>query len=334
MKKNFIIILSFFLIIPIISNGAVIYRSIGGDVTFELSPKNPGAFENVKVTANSYEVDLSKANIAWYLDDILAIEGPAQKIFNFQTGKNGKISNIKFVASIDGKNIEKTMSINPADVEIIWEADTYVPPTYKGKALASPKSGVKVMALPHFISDKGNIISSEELVYEWSNNFENISSGLGKNSAIITMGTPLGENIVYIKVSTPDGRISAEKEIKIIPENVSIVFYEEKPLDGTNYNSALNGVANFSEKEVTIRGEPYFFSYPDSVNDRNLAFNWTLNGKGITPNEGTPKIITLRNESGREITSSLGLTIENVKRIFQDAGISLMIKSSPGTFNF
>lgn len=332
--KFIITTLVLFLTLPFYSNGAVINKSIGGSVNFQLSPKNPGALENVKITAISYEINLDKAYISWYLDDTLELEGPAQKVFNFFTEKNGKTSNIKFIANIDGRDVEKTMSINPGDVEIIWEADTYVPPTYKGKALASPKSALKVIAIPHFVSENGNLIPEEELVYEWSNNFEKTTSGLNKNSANITMGTPLGENTVSVIVSTQKGDITAEKQIKIKPENVFIAFYEDRPLEGTNYNSALRGTANFFEKESSVRAEPFFFSHPESERESNLAFSWTLNGKGITPNEGTPKIITLRNESGMDIISSLGLTINNITKIFQNTSTGVLINSSPGSIGF
>ena len=332
--KNFIkTIFLISLFIPFLSKAALIYTSTGGSMTFELSPKNPGALTNLTITANSFEVDLNNANISWYLNDNLEIEGIAKKSFSFTTGKNGQITNIKAIAMIGDKKIEKKMYINPADVEIIWEANTYTPPFYKGKALASPKSEVKFVAIPHFVTDKGVVLQSENLNYEWSFNFTKITSGLGKNSAKATVGTTLGENIISVKVSNDKGDLVAEKQIKIIPENVFIAFYEDKPLDGTTYNLALGRSSNFNEKEINVRAEPFFFSYPDSASDRNLQFDWTLNGKGITPNEGTPKIITLRNESGREVLSSLGLTIRNIKKVFQDASASVLIKSIPN-FNF
>ncbi len=100
------------------------------------------------------------------------------------------------------------------------------------------------------------------------------------------------------------------------------------------YNRSLSLNERFYEQEFSIRAEPYFFSFPDNPSDRNLEFRWSLNGNGITPNEGTPKIITLRNETGKETVSSLQLSIKNLQKVFQNSISSLMITSVPGAFQF
>ncbi len=334
MKKYIKIASIIFALVPFFSNALVVNRSIGGEVGFNITPKNPGSFTNVKVSAISYEMDLNNAHIYWYINGSLEKEGVGRKEFSFQTGKNGSNTVVRGVFKGDGKEIEKTMSVNPADVDIVWEADTYVPPLYKGKAGASPKSTVKVVAVPFFLSEKGTRISPDDLTYEWFANSSRISKGYGKTSEKITMGSPFGDTKVSVIATNSKGDIVAEKEIKIKPEEPLIIFYEDKPADGTNYLNALNLQTNLSEREINIRAEPYFFSYPDTPTDKNLEFTWTMNEKGITPNEGTPKIITLRSESSEETTSLINVSIKNIKRLFQSTNNSLMVKSSPNLFKF
>jgi len=335
MKKYLIFTITAFLIVFLQSSeAAVIYTSTGGSLNFEVTPKNPSSFSTVTVKAISFEINLNNASISWFLNGKLEKEGLGQSSFSFTTGKSGQTSTVKIIAKIDDKKIEKIMEINPADVDILWEAETYTPPTYKGKALASSKSNVRVIAIPQLISEKGLLYNPSELIYEWTDGSRTLNQELGKSSIMVSMGSPYGKNSVSVKVLNAKGNISAEKTIAIEPQNPKIIFYEEKPLEGTKYENALKGTAEFSEAETSVRAEPYFFSFPETPYEKNLAYSWTMNGKGITPNEGTPKVITLRNETGKEILSSLTLSIKNVIKTFQTAYYSVTIKSVPEAMGF
>ncbi|MEI6296756.1 MAG: hypothetical protein WCO84_03875 [bacterium] len=324
------IILISTILLPLSVGAVATTPTIGGNLSIELEPKNPGSMTFVKATAVSFEAELGSATISWYLNGKLEREGVGQNNFTFQTDKPGQISIIKTVIKTDKKQIEKTILINPADVDIVWEANTYTTPFYKGKALASPSSTIKITAIPSIISNQGTALSPANLTYKWKYNYENLLSGIGKQNAEIKTGSPFTDNVISVVVSDNTGSIVAEKTIKIRPENPNIVFYEDKSIEGTNYNMALDNTYNLSEKESTVRAEPYFFSYPKSATENNLLFSWALNSNGIAPNDGSPKIITLRNETGKNITSELSLSIENTMQVFQSAINKLTIKATSG----
>jgi len=59
------------------------------------------------------------------------------------------------VVSRRGGYLEEKITFQPALVDLMWEANTYTPPFYKGKALTSSKSSITVTAIPQLkTSDK------------------------------------------------------------------------------------------------------------------------------------------------------------------------------------
>ncbi|HRY62759.1 MAG TPA: hypothetical protein P5056_03260 [Candidatus Paceibacterota bacterium] len=324
------IILITALFLPSFGLAATLYPSYGGNVMFELNPKNPGANSSVTIKATSYSIDLTGSKISWYVGDKLEMEGNGKDSFSFKTGAVGKPITIKMVAENDAKRVGRAISITPADIDAVWEANTYVPPSYRGKALAASKSSVKIVAIPQFKTENGTNIPSSEIKYEWKKGNAVLLSGFGKNVLNTDVGSPLaGENIILL-ASDKSGTIVAEKKIEIVPEDPEVVFYKENPAEGTNYNMALKGTIGLEGKEVSVRAEPFFFSYPSYSKGNNLLFSWKVDGKGVNPNEGTPKIITLRNETGQDITSSISLSIKNAQKLFQETTSGFSLSSSAG----
>ncbi|HBM46148.1 MAG: hypothetical protein UT05_C0003G0079 [Parcubacteria group bacterium GW2011_GWF2_38_76] len=329
-KKILKTIIAFILFSPLIGLTATVYPSIGGNVMFTLEPKNPGPNSQATIKVSSYVIDTTEANISWYLGDKLEMEGIGKDIFSFKTGSIGKPIIIKMIADINGQRMGRAISIIPAEVDIVWEANTYVHPSYKGKAMASPKSSIKIIAIPQFKTENGTTIPTNELKYEWKKGTAIILSGLGKNIFNTDIGSPLAEEEIKLLVSDRNGQITTEKIITIIPEDPEIIFYKENPTEGTEYNNSLTGYVNLEEKEISVRAEPFFFSYPSSAKEANLMFSWNINEKGVLPNDGTPKIITLRNESGQGLTSSISLSIKNAYKVFQEATNDFILESTAG----
>lgn len=332
-KKNIIIIFIISIFLPIIAVAATVSQSVGGNVMFFVEPKNPGPNTQTIIKATSYAVNLSGANISWYLGDSLVREGVGADSLSFKTGNVGEVSLIRMVAESDTVRMGRAISIVPADIDIVWEADTYTPPLYRGKTLASPKSDIKIMAVPFFKTEKGTIIEKGDLNYVWKKGNSILLSGFGKNQLKTTVGVFGSDDEFVVTVSDQSNQIVAEKTIIIPIENTDLVFYKENPTEGTEYNNTLRGLVVSSNKEIAIRAEPYYFSNPQSTNEANLIFSWNLNGKGVLPNEGTPKIITLRNESGQDLVSTISLSIENIKKLFQKSSASFILNST-NQFNF
>lgn len=329
-NKILITLLLSAIFLPFHIQAATIFPSTGGSVRFDLIPKDPTSFSQMKVQAVSYDINLDRSEISWYVNDTIVLSGIGQETLTLRTGAAGKPISVRLLAKENDRTVEKSMIINPGEVEIIWQSDAYVPPFYKGRAMPSPKSIIKITAIPKIVTENGTTIQKNDLNFEWKQNSNAFSSGLGKDSAEIMMGGLFGEETISVTVSNKAGNITAEKKITLRPENTEIIFYEENPTEGTRYNKSIRDDSIIAEKEFSLRAEPYFFSKPKSNSEKSLLFDWKINGNGVTPKDEAPKILTLRNETGQELLSTVSLSIKNTKRIFQESNSSVKIKSNPG----
>ncbi|MDO8493310.1 MAG: hypothetical protein Q7S19_02085 [bacterium] len=322
MKKILIFI---FIILPATSFA---YTEVtdGGQLSAEVSPQNPGAFTNVYIHLVSFEVDLDRSNIIWTVNGRKQQEGIGQDDLQFVTGAIGKKTVVSAeVISQDGKNIKKQISIIPAEADLIWQSDGYVPPFYRGKSLATVGNNIKLVAIPDFITENGVRLDPDKLVYKWSVNGEDITSGYGQSSATIGINDQISEVDIFVDISNLDKTLRATKSIAISPTNPILLFYETNPLLGTLYNTSLFGNLQMTEAESTIKVEPYFY------NTNKVSYAWGINNEDPDFSAGTlPELIVRqpRDSSGEAtITASVATVYQSIKK-------SITIKFNQSTIGF
>lgn len=282
-----------------------------GDISFEINPQYPKANQEVKASLSSYTTDLNRAKISWTLNGKLSIESVGQKNFSFRVGDSGTQTALEVqIQASDGSFINKKIIINPADIDILWEAqDAYVPPFYKGKAIVPSEGMIKAVAM-------ANSSSGEKYIYNWKqddNNKPN-SSGYGKNFYFFKNSYLETRNTVETSVSDLYGNNIGNGKIIIRPGLPKILFYEKDPILGTKWEKSLSDRFTISPNGQTLVVEPYFFS-PKNLNSSDLKFKWSLGGSEIN----TPAIkneISIKPESGQSGTSSIQLSINNMKTLF------------------
>ena len=294
-------------------------QAIGEDFFVEFSPENPGSNTLVSAKANSYSFDIDRASINWVVNGQTKLKGTGEKSFSFQTGNMGTQTVLSVsITTESGAQLRKDFSFKNADVDILWEALTYTPSWYKGKALPSPGTLIKITAVPHF----SGATSPTKLIYNWSVDFKNKPdiSGLGKRSFLLRSANVFDNSKISVIVSNYDKSITAEKNISITVGQPKIIFYEENLLEGTRFNQALQKDFQLNDNTINIRAEPFFFSIG---NLEKLLYEWTMNNQKIATEE-FPNILSLarREQSGR---SNIGLKISNRINIMQSAENSLQI---------
>lgn len=300
----------------------------GAGVNTIVEPKNPAAFETILITLESFSTDLNQADIKWYLNGALKKQGKAVKTFETLTGDIG--TSLTIEAVINTKNIgtlTKKVIIAPTEIDIIEQADSFVPPFYKGKALASTEGNVTLISLPLFVTSNGKKLSSNDIVFKWKRNGRVLpdESGLGRNS--IAVDVPyIKEAVVKFEVeaTAPVYNLIATESHFVQPENPEIIFYENNPLLGIMFNKALKGTLVLNKDEAAITAYPFFFGEA-VISDRNTNFRWSINGKTVTPTGGKRNSMTLRRPAGATGVSVVSLSIENTKRVFETASQSLRI---------
>jgi hypothetical protein len=289
------------------------------DFFAEFSPENPGPNTTVSAKANSYSFDINRASISWIVNGQTKLKGTGEKNFSFQTGNIGSVTKLSVLITTEkGASFRKDFSFRTADVDILWEALTYTPPGYKGKALPTSESSIRITAVPHFPDS----VSPSKLIYNWSVDFKNKPdvSGLGKRIFLLKSVQVFQENKISVRVSNYDRSVTAEKNISIKISQPKIIFYEENPLEGTRYNIALQKDFQLNSDAMNIRAEPFFFS---TRNFKNLLYEWTMNNQKIATEEFSNVLSLAKGEQpGRSV---IGLKINNPINIMQFAENSLNI---------
>jgi len=283
------------------------------------SPATPGANTQVSANVTSYTFDVNRSTIAWIINGKIVGSG---KNFSFTTGNLGSKTDLRVsVITADEKTLSKSFTFQAAEVDLLWETLSYIPPSYQGKALPPPQASIKVTAFPQGIKT-----SASKLIYEWRRNDKNLpdSSGQGKNT-LNFYAPETGGDIIEVSVSDAQESVNAANKIAIGVENPKILFYENQPLEGPQYQKELGESISLGKPELILRAEPFFFSKRALP---ILSYEWQMNSQKIeTPQK--PNLLNLTAPSGQKGTSVISLALENSKNILERASKTIQIN-----FNF
>lgn len=300
--------------------------SVEKNISVTITPDIPGPSEEVVIEVESFISDLNRAEIKWLVDGKTAQKGRGLKVLRFTNGFLGTKTSITVIIDTqEGVHIERVFTFQPALVDIMWEADTYTPPFYRGKALPTSKSSITLVAIPQLTVDGKKILDPNSFIYTWSKDRRVLGkqSGFGKQSITITAPLLFQNSHIKVVVTSFGGSLTAKKEMFVVTGEPQILFYQKHPLEGVLYNKALRGIISLTDEEITLRAEPYFFS-KDSLKSGDLDFLWSLNGKpfnsGDTQNEATLR------QTGETGTAQVRLEVVNLKKLLQSAGSVISLR--------
>lgn len=297
--------------------------AIKENLNITTTPRLPGPNEDVRVSIVSYLTSLDKAFIIWTLNGVTIKQGVGEKLVTFKNGDSGSTTVLKVsITANTGEKITKELFFNPVGVTILWEADTYTPPFYKGKALMSPQARVRAVAIPDIANAK-NALVPENLVFLWKYNgaSDATASGYGKNSFTFTGPKPYDTSDVRVRVSSTNDAISSEIRVAVPLSYPFVLFYENHPLLGVWYARPFGSKISLSKPEFSISAEPYFFSN-ETIGVSDYRYSWTLNNREV---QTSGRTIVLRNDSGAKGLSNISLGIQGLKKTFQAASRSLSV---------
>ena len=307
-KRSLIIFLALILVFFALKTRAQIQD---GDILLNLNPSHPSANQQVKATLTSINADLNKSKITWTLNGNVGLDGVGKKTFSFTTGDIGSSTDIDVsIETTDGSVVDKKITIIPGGVDMLWEAyNSYTPPFYKGKALPTRESQIKVVAIPN-----GDILGG--LSYDWNQDGDNMqdSSGYGKNSFLFKNSFLEKNNTVSVKISDLNDNTIGQGSTNITYENPKILFYKKDPAFGTPYNTTLADGHTVSKDGETIVAEPYFI-YPNDLNSSSLNWKWSIGG-GDIPTPDTINELSVKPNEGQSGQSKISISIENTSTLF------------------
>jgi hypothetical protein len=289
-------------------------------------PENPEPLQAVKITLKSSAYDLNRSVITWYVDAKLKETNVGLKQLNIQAGKNGQKTNIKVVVKTpsSGEKVIEAFFI-PSLVDLIYEANSYVPPFYQGKSLNPNQGRVSVTAIPELIDASGAKVPAQNIIYTWKKDGEvqQAASGFGKNVFVFTGTIPIKDSLISVNASNLDSSIFAAKQIKIPSVYPKIIFYENNPTYGLMLNKAITSTVKMTTDEFSVLAIPYFFSagYADSP---DLEYSWKMND--ITLGNQEPRnAFTARIESVLAGVANINLNINDINRPFQHTNQDFII---------
>ncbi|MFZ4500113.1 MAG: hypothetical protein ACOYMZ_01285 [Minisyncoccia bacterium] len=306
--KKLLAVLAFFLTIT------TAHAQVTADISLSTIPNDPSPGTSVRIDAQSFGVDLNQANITWRYNGKVIDGGIGRKSVTVAAPASGVVGIIAMTATGAGfDSTTETLILRPASIDLLWEAaDSYTPPFYKGKALPSTNSLIRVTGIPSSSAPK-------QLVYNWSRNNSALgaSSGFGKSS-LLFRNSEL-ESSETIALSATSGTFSGTASTTITPGDPSVVVYQKE--EGfIDYANGSSNTVNTGQNGLVLRFEPYFFSTPISI-ARSLSFTITENDNDVTnPNIQNELYLSAPEVRGSALftvaINTLAYTLQQITRPF------------------
>lgn len=179
------------------------------------------------------------------------------------------------------------------EVDILWQANTYTPPFYKGLPLWSNQSRITFVAIPNLPN-----INPSSLIYRWTQDGTVLgpSSGINKRSitigdTVLSLPTEIRVDVFLEEGTEPLGSASVSLE----PITTKLMVYENNPLYGLLLNKSITSEFEITEDEVTFAAIPLYANV-SMRNAPSITYTWITNtgdtrsGPDITyraPEEGS-----------------------------------------------
>ncbi|MFA6050484.1 MAG: hypothetical protein WC761_04790 [Candidatus Paceibacterota bacterium] len=300
-----------------------------------MTPQYPSPGEKVVITLEAYGTDLNRATIVWSINGSETLRGKGQKSLSLVAGSLGESQVIKAAISpVNGIPVTKTFYVNPQSIDVVWQADTYTPPFYRGKAMFSPQTKVTLVAMPNLIDQNGSQVDPGSVIYKWKKDFVVLGKNSGYGAQTLSYKGDILMQPVNIGIEASiEGGNTAATYLDLAPTSPIVGLYEQSPIYGTLYNKEVSGTFDFgnsSEKNILV--VPYFFS-EKGKKTFSLAYEWSINGSIINvPSD--QNTMTLRNSENLEGQSQIGVTVSNTENFLEGASGSTLInfkKSSKAT---
>lgn len=303
-----------------ISNAQLLNSFTSIEIT--LSPEYPQPGQTVRAEVTSSSENVRAFNIIWLLDGEIQEQGAGIASFTFIAGELGDAQNVGVVVeSPQGQIYSKTITVQPAQVTLLWEANTYTPPFYEGRALYSSGSFITAHAIPRFVDEEGELYDASELIYTWSKNGTVLGSysGIGRDS-LVTQGPKFfGDYILSVEVTTPDNIQVARSAARVATIDPEGKLYEIDPLIGVVYHRAItNEHEFFGASQFEVQAEPFFMDV-SQANDTSLLYEWSINGEDAFGLNDNPSQLRVQLDTDQDITTTIQLSIEHLRHLLQSA---------------
>lgn len=290
--------ISLFLVLAPFVHAQFGLSDVGNALTIGFSPATPSPGDTVKVSVQSSLLDISESDILWQANGKTIAQGKGLDSARVIAGALGVETKLTVtVTASDGSSASTEATINPTELDLLVDSDSYTPPFYRGLPLPSVGTNLRLQAVPRF--KRGNVtIPASELIYTWRRNSEVLGSisGRGRSTAIIPIEHIFGTDIISVEAQSADDQLSHVSSISASADEPVLILYEDDPLYGVMYHRALSASAFIPGEEATFAAVP-FFVLARNIYDAALHFDWRVNSAEITANPKNPSELTINAEN-------------------------------------
>ncbi len=301
-------------------------QAVPDPIQYVVAPETPGPREATLIEVQGVGSFLGDATITWSQDGKVIKRGVGERTYAFTTGDLGVPTTVR--VSIDSSQgaFARSFTFTPAVIHLLWEADTTVPPLYRGKPLYSAGSNLRIVAFPTVYAGSARVTQTA-LSYQWSYKDEPLvdQSGLGRYS-INLIGDQLSDRETVAVDVYYGAKKVAHGGLSIPASNPFVLLYQRDALRGPVYDTALPPGINLAGKELSIQAEPYYFATAAKRNGQ-LRYTWTLNDTETTGPDAPRGILTLRQAGAGQGDAILSASIQNTTsdQFVQTASTALRI---------
>lgn len=288
--------------------------TIGTALQLQTIPRYPEPNSSVLVRAQNTPPSLGNTLFIWQVNGTVVDQGLGLDRLRVDLGPAGTQTSVKLTVSENGLIFgERTITLQPASIDIAWEGNTYTPPFYIGRPLPTGSSSVTLNAVPHFVQN-GTRIDPSRLTYRWYVNSSQTPARVGVGASTLTIQPPRFENdfTVSVVAESPDGAQQAEKDVVINPVRPRVVLFEYSPLVGLRFETALRSNITLTEDEITVAAFPLFVN---TLLDPEYV--WHVGGKEVKQTGRNDRELTLRRSGDGGGSAQVEFGFESDTELFE-----------------
>ena len=277
-------------------------------LSLSISPQYPAAGDTIRLSLQSYALDLDRSSVVWYANGKEIAKGNGMVSTSVTAGTLGSEIVLDVVAEEESGLVGSAHAeIRPTEVDLLWETDSYVPPFYKGRALAGTSANIRAQAIARFKKTNGTMVPDTDIIFSWYKGATRFASGRGKSMVSFIGPTLFSEDRISVVAESADTTLKGSAQARIVAVDPSAELYENHPLFGVLYHRALVGSVATLENEQKVTAVPYF-AHVLSPRDPGLSYEWHVNNSVIAPNPESPDdlIITANGYIG---PATIGLSL-------------------------
>jgi hypothetical protein len=288
------------------------------------STQYPLPYDKAVVSFLSSSLDLANATVSVTVNSKQIYAGAVRSV-TVPLGAGGSVSTVVATLSAQGTEYTQTLRLQPEDVVLIPEPLAAAPASYPGKPRIPLEGNVRVVAVANMKTAKGAVYSPSALAYSWTVDGTRLanSSGIGKNTIIVSSPLEYRAREVSVVVTSADGSVTGGASLSLTAEQPTLRIYENDPLLGIRFERALVGSFTITGTETSLFAAP--FSLPIVGGAPVIA--WFLDGASAQSGNS----ITLRPAGNGEGRASVSVVASSGQFLKAAANLLLSFGATPSS---